>query len=64
MTKAERRKLKQKQKILMHRYKKYEAMKRDFSYDSDFYGYAERQMQRLDDEGEYIRGLIEGRWNE
>ena len=63
MTKAERRELELKQEILMHRYKKYEAMQRDFSCDPDFYSYAERQMQRLDDEAEYIRGLLEGRWS-
>ena len=64
MTKAEEKALKQKQEILMRRYKKYEAMQRDFSYDPEFYSYAERQMQKLNDETEYIRGLLEGRWNE
>ena len=64
MTKAEEKALKQKQEILMRRYKKYEAMQRDFSYDSEFYSYVERQMQRLDDETEYIRSLLEGRWDE
>lgn len=64
MTKAEKKALEQKQEILMHRYKKYEAMQRDFSYDPDFYSYAERQMQKLNDETEYIRGLLEGWWNE
>ena len=43
--------------------KKYEAMQRDFSYDTDFYSYAESQMQRLNDEAEHIRGLLEGRWD-
>ena len=62
MTKAERRELEQKQEILMRRYNEYEAMQRDFSFDPEFYSYAERQMQRLDDEAEYIRGLLEGRW--
>ena len=61
MTKAEKKALEQKQKILMRRYKKYEAMQRDFSYDTDFYSYAESQMQRLNDEAEHIRGLLEGR---
>ena len=64
MTKAERRELEQKQEILMRRYNEYEAMQRDFSYDLEFYSYAERQMQKLNDETEYIRGLLEGRWNE
>lgn len=64
MTKAERRKLEQKQEILMRRCNEYEAMQRDFSYDPDFYSYAEEQMQKLNDEAEYIRGLLEGRWNE
>lgn len=64
MTKAEKKALEQKQEILMRRYNEYEAMQRDFSFDPDFYSYAERQMQRLDDEAEYIRGLIEGRWDE
>ena len=64
MTKAERRELEQKQEILMRRYNEYEAMQRDFSYDPEFYSYAERQMQKLNDETEYIRGLLEGRWNE
>lgn len=64
MTKAERKELEQKQEILMRRYNEYEAMQRDFSFDPDFHSYAERQMQRLDDEAEYIRGLIEGRWDE
>lgn len=64
MTKAERRELERKQEILMRRYNEYEAMQRDFSYDPDFYSYAERQMQKLNDETEYIRGLLEGRWNE
>lgn len=63
MTKAEKKALEQKQKILMRRYKKYEAMQRDFSYDIDFYSYAESQMQRLNDEAEHIRGLLEGRWD-
>ncbi len=64
MTKAERRELEQKQEILMRRYNEYEAMQRDFSFDPEFYSYAERQMQKLNDETEYIRGLLEGRWNE
>lgn len=64
MTKVEKKALEQKQKILIRRYKKYEAMQRDLGFDSDFYGYAGRQMQRLDDEAEYIRGLIEERWDE
>ena len=64
MTKAERRELERKQEILMGRYNEYEAMQRDFSYDPEFYSYAERQMQKLNDETEYIRGLLEGRWNE
>lgn len=63
MTKAEKKALEQKQEILMRRYKKYEAVQRDFSYDPDFYSYTERQMQQLDDEAEYIRGLLEGRWS-
>lgn len=64
MTKSERRELERKQEILMRRYNEYEAMQRDFSYDPEFYSYAERQMQKLNDETEYIRGLLEGRWNE
>ena len=64
MTKAEKKALEQKQEILMRRYNEYEAMQRDFSYDPDFYSYAERQMQKLNDETEYIRGLLERRWNE
>ena len=64
MTKAERRELERKQEILMRRYNEYEAMQRDFSYDPEFYSYAERQMQKLNDETEYIRGLLEGRWDE
>ena len=64
MTDERKKELEQKQETLMHRYKKYEAMQREFSYDPDFYSYAERQMQRLDDETEYIRGLLEGRWDE
>lgn len=64
MTEAERKKLEQEQKTLMRRYREYEAMQRDFSNDPDFYSYAERQMQKLNDETEYIRGLLEGRWNE
>ena len=53
MTKAERRELERKQEILMRRYNEYEAMQRDFSYDPEFYSYAERQMQKLNDETEY-----------
>lgn len=64
MTEAEKKTLEQKREILMHRYNEYEAMQRDFSCDPDFYSYAERQMQKLNDETEYIRGLLEGRWNE
>lgn len=62
MTKTEKKALEQKQEILMHRYKKYEVMQCDFSYDPDFYNYAEEQMQQLDDEAERIRGFLEGRW--
>ena len=64
MTDERKKELEQKQETLMHRYKKYEARQREFSYDPDLYSYAERQMQRLDDETEYIRGLLEGRWDE
>lgn len=64
MTETERKALEQEQKTLMRCYREYEAMQRDFSYDPDFYSYAERQMQKLNDETEYIRGLLEGRWNE
>lgn len=62
MTESEKKALKQKQEIIMRFYKKYEAMQRDFSYDVDFYSYAESQMQRLNDEAEHIRDLLEGRW--
>lgn len=64
MTKEERELLEQKQEILMRRYREYEAIQRDLSYDSDFYSYAERQMQKLDDEAEYIRGLLKGRFTD
>lgn len=64
MTDKRKKELEQKQKIIMHRYREYEAMQRDFSYDPDFYSYAEGQMQKLNDEAEYIQGSIEGRWNE
>ena len=64
MNKPERELLEQEQKTLMYRYRQCEAMQTDFSYDLDFYNYAERQMQNLNDEAESIRGLIEGRWNE
>ena len=63
VTDERKRALEHKQKILMNLYKKYEAMQRDFSYDTDFYSYAESQMQRLIDEAEHIRGLLEGRWS-
>ena len=63
MTEAERKALEQEQKTLMRHYREYEAMQRDFSYDPDFYNYAEEQMQKLNDRAEYIRGLIEGRWD-
>ena len=37
----------------------YEAMQTDFSYDPDFYRYAEGQMQKLNDEADLIRWLLE-----
>lgn len=64
MTEAGRKELEQKQKIIMRHYREYEIMQRNFSYDPDFYSYAEKQMQKLNDEAEYIRGLLEGRWDE
>lgn len=64
MTETKRKELEQEQEIIMRRYRQYEAMQRDFSYDPDFYSYAEEQMQKLDDRAEYIRGLIEGRFKD
>ena len=64
MTEAERKALAQEQKTLIRRYREYEAMQRDFSYDPDFYSYAEEQKQKLDDRAEYVRGLIEGRFKD
>ena len=55
MIEIKRTALEQEQEILMHRYRQYEAMQRDFSCDLDFYSYAEEQMQKLDDAADYIR---------
>ncbi len=60
MIEIKRTALEQEQEILMHRYRQYEAMQRDFSFDLDFYSYAEEQMQKLDDAADYIRSLLEG----
>lgn len=59
MISEEREALEQRQIILMRRYRQYEAMQTDFSYDPDFYRYAEGQMQKLDDEADLIRWLLE-----
>lgn len=59
MISEEREALEQRQIILMRRYRQYEAMQTDYSYDLDFYSYAGNQMQKLDDEADLIRWLLE-----
>lgn len=63
MISEEREALEQRQIILMCRYKQYEAMQTDFSYDLDFYSYAGDQMQKLDDEADLIRWRLESSEN-
>lgn len=58
-----RYKLKKQQKELMRRYAILEHMQTEHSEDECYYKYIQREMDALDDKAEYIRGILEGRWN-
>ena len=60
MISEEREALEQRQIILMRCYRQYESMQTNFNYDLDLYSYAQTQMQKLDEEADLIRQLVEG----
>lgn len=40
----------------------YERLQTEYSGDEYFYKYTQHEMDALDEQAEYIRGILEGRW--
>lgn len=57
-----RYRLKKQQKELMRRYAILEQLQTEHSGDEYFYRCTQKEMDTLDEEAEYIRGIFEGRW--
>ena len=58
-----RYRLKKQQKALMRKYAIYEQLQTEHSGDEHFYHCTQKEMDALDSEAEYIRGILEWRWN-
>ena len=54
--------LEKQQKELMRRYTILEQLQTEHSEDEYFYRCTQKEMDALDSEAEYIRGILEGRW--
>lgn len=57
-----RHRLKKRQKELMMIRDAYERLKTDYSDDEHFCHYTQGLMDNLEEQAEYIRGVLEGRW--
>ncbi|RKI87123.1 hypothetical protein D7V94_21475 [Parablautia intestinalis] len=58
-----RYRLKKQQKELMRRYAILEQLQTEHNEDEYFYKYTQCEMDSLDEQAEYIRGILEGRWD-
>lgn len=58
-----RYRLRKQQKALMQKREIYERLRTEYSGDEYFCKYTQHEMDALDSEAEYIRGILEGRWN-
>lgn len=58
-----RYRLKKQQRVLMEKRAVYEELQTEHSGDEHFYRCAQKEMDALDEQVEYIRGILEGRWN-
>lgn len=59
-----RHRLKKQQRKLMRIRDVYEQLQTENSGDEYFYRYVQGKMDNLDEQTEYIRGVLERRWNE
>lgn len=57
-----RYRLRKQQKALMQKREIYERLQTEYSGDEYFYKYTQHEMDALDEQAEYIRGILEGRW--
>ena len=58
-----RYRLRKQQKALMQKREIYGHLQTEHSDDEYFYRCTQKEMDALDSEAEYIRGILEGRWN-
>lgn len=59
-----RYRLKKQQKELMQKRDIYEQLQTEHSENEYFYRCTQKEMDALDEQAEYSRGILEGRWNE
>lgn len=59
-----RYRLKKQQRVLMEKRAVYEGLQTEHSGDEHFYRCTQKEMDALDEQAEYIRGILEGRWSE
>lgn len=59
-----RYRLKKQRKELMQKRDIYEQLQTEHSGDEYFYRCTQKEMDALDEQAEYIRGILEGRWDE
>lgn len=57
-----RYRLRKQQKALMQKREIYERLQTEYSGDEYFCKYTQHEMDALDEQAEYIRGILEGRW--
>lgn len=57
-----RYRLRKQQKALMQKREIYEHLQTEYSGDEYFCKYTQHEMDALDEQAEYIRGILEGRW--
>ena len=58
-----RYRLKKQQRALMKKREVYEHLQTEHGENEYFYHYAQKETDALDEQAEYIRGILEGRWN-
>lgn len=59
-----RYRLKKQRKELMQKRDIYEQLQTEHSGDEYFYRCTQKEMDALDEQAEYIRGILEERWDE
>ncbi|MCM1325247.1 MAG: hypothetical protein NC094_01355 [Bacteroidales bacterium] len=59
-----RYRLRKQQKELMRKYEILEELQTEYSNNEYYYRHIQQKMDAVDEEAEYIRGILEGRWDE